>query len=501
MADYQTPGVYVEELSNLGSSVVAVDTAVPGFVGYTEKAPALNTPVAVTSWMDYEEKFGGPYKEAFRLEEQDDGSVVILDTTNLSDYRLYYQMQLYFANGGGRCYVVSVGLYRESLLPPDEGEIFVEDLTAGLTALEKANDLTLVAIPEAMVLKDVGSIDIPGLQEEIKSKKGKQQDAKEEGIVTWSDERNGLYEAMLNQCGKFKDRFALLDGPKTKNAINIEAFRRLAPQEGNLKYGAAYFPKLQTDMQYSYTEIRSTIILYVAPAVKTSPTLDDTPVILSSIKDSNPDSYRRAIAVIEDYIANNPLQLSPSTAIAGVYAQVDNARGVWKAPANVALQQVTGPTIPLTDAEQENFNIDAVNGKSINAIRSFAARGTVVWGARTLDGNSNDWRYVSVRRLFIMVETSIKNAMQPFVFEPNTASTWTRAETQITSFLTDLWGQGAMTGSTTEEAFYVKVGLGETMTENDIQNGDMIIEVGIAPSRPAEFIVLRFSQKLQNTQG
>lgn len=189
--------------------------------------------------------------------------------------------------------------------------------------------------------------------------------------------------------------------------------------------------------------------------------------------------------------------MPPSSSVAGVYARVDNARGVWKAPANESLLNVTGPLVQITAEQQANLNVDAVGGKSINAIRTFIGRGNaIVWGARTLAGNDNEWRYISVRRFFNMVEESCKNSTEPFVFESNDATTWVKVQGMIENFLTVLWRQGALQGAKPEHAFYVAVGLGKTMTALDILEGRMIVEIGMAVVRPAEFIILRFSHKM-----
>ncbi len=188
--------------------------------------------------------------------------------------------------------------------------------------------------------------------------------------------------------------------------------------------------------------------------------------------------------------------IPPSGAVAGIYARVDNARGVWKAPANESINSVSGPADQVTADEQSNLNVDAVAGKSINAIRSFTGKGTLVWGARTLMGNDNEWRYVSVRRFFNMVEESCKKSTEPFVFEPNDANTWVKVQGMIENFLTVLWRQGALQGAKPEHAFYVAVGLGKTMTALDILEGRMIVEIGMAVVRPAEFIILQFSHKM-----
>ena len=188
--------------------------------------------------------------------------------------------------------------------------------------------------------------------------------------------------------------------------------------------------------------------------------------------------------------------LPPSGAIAGVYAATDRERGVWKAPANVSLNAVIGPAVKISHEQQAEFNVDVNAGKSVNIIRSFTGKGTLVWGARTLAGNDNEWRYISVRRFFNFVEESVKKATEQFVFEPNDANTWVRVQAMIENFLNTLWRQGALQGIKPEHAFYVAVGLGKTMTPLDILEGRMIIEIGMAAVRPAEFIILRFSHKM-----
>jgi hypothetical protein len=188
--------------------------------------------------------------------------------------------------------------------------------------------------------------------------------------------------------------------------------------------------------------------------------------------------------------------LPPSGSVAGVYAAVDRSRGVWKAPANVSLSGVSALAVKINDASQAGLNVHTT-GKSINAIRTFTGKGSLIWGARTLDGNSNEWRYISVRRFFNMAEESIKKATVPFTFEPNDANTWIRVRAMIENFLTLQWRAGALAGEKTAHAFYVKVGLGETMTAQDILEGRMIVEIGMAVVRPAEFIVLKFAHKMQ----
>ncbi|MCB0594640.1 MAG: phage tail sheath family protein [Lewinellaceae bacterium] len=214
---------------------------------------------------------------------------------------------------------------------------------------------------------------------------------------------------------------------------------------------------------------------------------------LDIIKDSNTQAYHAIKAKLDQEM----MTLPPSSAIAGIYARVDGSRGVWKAPANVSVSNVLGPAEPITDEQQGRLNIDSTSGKSINAIRSFTGKGTLVWGARTLAGNSNEWRYISVRRLFITIEESVQKASAFAVFEPNDATTWLKVKAMIDNYLYGLWQQGALAGPKPESAYYVHVGLGKTMTTQDILEGRMNVEIGVAAVRPAEFIVLKFSHKMQ----
>lgn len=203
-------------------------------------------------------------------------------------------------------------------------------------------------------------------------------------------------------------------------------------------------------------------------------------------------TYKSIVNKATEYLNIMP----PCAAIAGVYASVDRDRGVWKAPANVSLNSVIKPTVKISQDQQGEYNVDVNAGKSVNIIRSFTGKGVLVWGARTLAGNDNEWRYVNVRRFFNFVEESVKKATEQFVFEPNDANTWVRIQAMIENFLTVLWRQGALQGIKPEHAFYVSVGLGKTMTALDILEGRLIIEIGMAAVRPAEFIILKFSHKM-----
>ncbi len=207
--------------------------------------------------------------------------------------------------------------------------------------------------------------------------------------------------------------------------------------------------------------------------------------------------YQTVVAEIQKEASKIP----PAGAMAGVYSAVDDARGVWKAPANVSVNNVVKPWVKIDNAQQENLNIDTVGGKSVNAIRTFPGQGVLVWGARTLAGNDNEWRYISVRRFFNMVEKTLKLSTNWAVFEPNSDMTWIRLRAMMNNYLTNLWSAGALVGATPSEAFFVNVGLGSTMTQIDVLEGRMIIEVGMAVVRPAEFIIIKFSHFVGGGEG
>jgi uncharacterized protein len=441
--NYKTPGVYVEEIAKFPPSVAQVETAIPAFVGYTEKGPK-NEPTRISSILEYETLFGKAKNEAFTFNivaaTSDTPRSVTATLASPSPFKMYYAMQMYFANGGGPCYIVSV-----ASAYPSAGVKLV-DLKAGLDTLEKEDEPTLIVFPDA------------------------------EGLSL--DDAYGLYGLALDQAESMKDRFVIMDViGNTDNAVSD--FREKVtsgPSGERLKYGAAYHPKLETVLTYSFDSA-------ITVGGQT----------LEYWKTHDSELYNLAKNAME----SKKVVMAPSSSMAGVYAKVDSTSGVFKAPANVGLNYVVAPSAKISHEDQESLNVDPEAGKSINAIRAFTGKGIMVWGARTLDGNSNEWRYISVRRFFNMVEESVKKATERFVFEPNTANTWIRVQTMIENFLNQQWQDGALAGSKPEEAYYVSVGLNKTMSAQDILEGRMNIEIGMAAVRPAEFIVLRFSHKLQ----
>jgi phage tail sheath protein FI len=310
-----------------------------------------------------------------------------------------------------------------------------------------------------------------------------------------------VYEAALAQCEKLKDRFVILDvkANTTDPFADAANFRNTGIGSGDLKYGAAYYPNLKSALNFGYDSASVTISQthsYIGagtpnPAIANVANGSN----LNALATADPSLHRAILAEISKLYVTVP----PSGAVAGVYARVDSQRGVWKAPANVDIRSVIGPAVKVSHEQQASLNVDASSGKSINVIRAFTGKGTLVWGARTLAGNDNEWRYVPVRRLFIFIEESVKKATEFVVFEPNDANTWLRVKTMIENFLSKLWRDGALAGAKPEEAFFVRIGLGITMTSQDILEGRMNVEIGLAAVRPAEFIILKFSHKLQES--
>jgi hypothetical protein len=180
-----------------------------------------------------------------------------------------------------------------------------------------------------------------------------------------------------------------------------------------------------------------------------------------------------------------------SIVMAALYCVSDRTRGVWKAPANIALPAGYQPLYSVTDDLQGQYN----SGKALNMIRKIGDCGVLVWGARTLE-DSDDWRYISVRRLFNSAERDIQTALQTMVFEPNNQPTWEKVRSAINNYLYSLWRQSALTGATQQEAYFVNIGKGITMADDDIAQGKMIVDVGMAVTRPAEFIILQFTQNV-----
>jgi len=394
-------------------------------------------------------------------------------------YNLYYNIRFFFANGGGSCYIVSVNQgYRDDL---DK-----DVLIAGIDALLKEQEPTMLLIPEAVYL----------------------------------DNQQASYDvqnAMLRHCGyDMRNRFAILDvydgfkDRKDPSGDSVLNFRMGMPTEF-LDFGAAYYPWLNTSVmsenEVSFENITEGRDLLAGVLKAFSRGLNeeidkmtDTALIPNDKRTIQKILFNQipVYAEVMKEMLHNLNLMPPSSAMAGVYTTIDNTKEVWKAPANVSLSNVISTTVNISHNEQEDLNVP-LDGKGINAIRFFTGEGIKVWGARTLDGNSLDWRYINVRRTMIMLEESIKNAAKAFVFEPNVANTWVSVRSMIGNFLNGIWKRGGLAGSSPDDAYSVHIGLGDTMTPEDILEGRMNITVLVAISRPAEFIEITFQQQMQKS--
>jgi phage tail sheath protein FI len=510
---YLTPGVYIEEKPSGSKPIQGAGTSVAAFVGFTEKRPAGNSgqPVFVSSWTQFVEDFGG-FAPGFYLPHSVYG---------------------YFLNGGSSCFVQSLAT-KEDAERASRGGPARAALPArtGVGALELRSKLEGQAAQSIQVeISDASgegvtddqfkvTIKAPGRPDEVFDNltMGKAKGARNavevltresrvlqaieiEGAGTLAERRpqNGTYtlatptstalataktfegsasartgigaleaidevtmlvcpdlmsgymagkltredvlavqKAMLNHCEAMKDRFAILDALPGLSPQEVNDWR-MKEAMFNSKYGALYYPWI-----------------YVA----------------------NPNPQNGA---------GNTIMVPPSGHIAGLYARVDSERGVHKAPANEQVRGALRLEKQLIDSEQA-----LLNPNGINCIRAFPGRGIVVWGARTLSDDA-EWRYINVRRLFNYIEESIKQGTQWVVFEPNDVDLWERVRRTISSFLTRVWRDGALFGTTPQEAFYVKCDA-ELNIPAVRDAGMLIVEIGIAPVKPAEFVIFRLSQ-------
>lgn len=516
-----TPGVYINEVNAFPNSVVPVPTAVPAFIGYTPQATYegksyMNVPTKITSLNDFQAIFCYPdpaspadpakqYSPQYYLVAQkskpEKGDYMLIDGAYYSIvpdpntiYYLYNSIKLFYDNGGGDAYIVSVGPYGAAsgkpMAPGDQvvnPNVLLDDLSGGLELLKNEQEPTMYICSEATLL---------------------------------SIANNGtLMASMLLQAEEMQTAICIFDviGGRDPDPImwenDITTFRDNTGVNG-LKYGTVYYPFVGTSiMQTSdldYTNLFGGDVkqlqLLLSPADNPDTTLDTiignienppvTPVTVSQNNNSLIVASKTYNTII-NHILSDVNMLPPSGGMAGVITTTDANDGVWKAPANVSMVGVVSLPINISDAQQGPLNVDVVSGKSINAIRSFSGGlGILIWGARTLDGNSQDWRYLSVRRTMNFIEQSCKVAAQVYVFEPNDKNTWEAVKSMISNFLTTIWQQGGLQGAKAADAFSVECGLGSTMTPEDILNGFMNVTIKVAVVRPAEFIVLTFQQQL-----
>lgn len=584
MAEYLSPGVYVEEYDSGATPMQGVSTSTAGFVGLAERGPVIGQPQLVTSFADYKRMYGGYLSQA----------------AYGSNRFLPYAVEQFFANGGARAYIMravpgdakagsrTTGVLKLTAANPGA---WAEDLRVVVTPASKAKTQVLAVNGADLTLKNADGFNPGDVVELFDGKTAAHATVKSvlDKVVTLdapctldvADTKVGTAKyiktceiTLTARLGETVETFENLSlKPDALNNVCVKTAKSdlicvevtaakapaaPAPKEKDKdgKEIPAPAPKAASIVPYelcggSGSELVLTLqggsngsVLTVTPDAflgkddgpgkrtglqafqengnvsimaipgVTAPEVQasliafcenkkscfailDVPMELKKTNDvaNFRDMYDSTYAAMYhpwlgmyDAGSKRSAYFPPSGAMAGIYARTDIERGVHKAPANEVVRGCTGLSCAYNEGEQ-----DILNPIGVNLIRSFTGRGIRVWGARTISSNGL-WKYLNVRRLFIYVEESIKANTNWVVFEPNSTTLWNRVTRTIETFLATCWRDGALAGSTPSEAFFVECGP-TTMTQDDIDNGRLICQIGIAPVKPAEFVIFRITQK------
>lgn len=576
MAEYLSPGVYVEEFESGSKPMEGVSTSTAGFIGLAERGPVEGVPQLVTNPADFHRMYGG-----------------YLSENEFGEYRyLAYAVEQFFLNGGSRCFVCRVAprdaACATAFAPSKEKPIV--QLTAKNPGMW-GNHIRVVITPSSKAKTQI--------LEEIETNEGKKYLVKNGAgfyagdIVMFTDGTETVYnkvvssrdnvisfeteftadvvdkslvptkvistcefamEVSYNEIVEFYDQMSFnvqapnyVDKKMAKsdlvevhylenNTEVVAPFEQLVGEDASV--GSVAFAGGSNGSVASISAAdfigedrgagrRTGIQAFLdndVVSLMAIPGVTDPNVQLMLVAHCENTGSRFAVLDIprdarkvEDIIAHrnifdtnyaalyhpwlnvfDPLDkknisIPPSGSILGIYARSDNARGVHKAPANEVVRGCVGLDCQFNTGEQ-----DILNPKGVNLIRAFAGQGIRVWGARTATSNSS-WKYINVRRLFIFIEESIKANTNWAVFEPNDEVLWVRVQRTISVFLTNLWRGGSLAGTSPEEAFFVHIGR-DTMSQDDIDNGRLICVIGVAPVKPAEFVIFRISQKTADAE-
>ena len=562
MAEYFSPGVYVEEYDNSPRSIEGVGTSTAGFIGLAEKGPIIGAPQLVTSFKSFKQQYGG-----------------FLSEFGYGEYRfLANSVEQFFVNGGTRCFVMRVA-------PPDAQPAKAENGILTVTAKNPGTWGNKVQVTLNTVKKQKLQLiektetgfkakSIEGFREgDLVIFEGKYNRIKTifDNVVTFEEDlpakavdnaiipKSLLYLVTVDMGIRYADdaeSYTELSfnptspkfiGTKLSGSdlvdIEVEASDKIGnPVEEILGAGnesGVFFLEGGTDGSVSKVNAATFIGDDNGPGKRSGlqafvennlismlavPGITMPEVIVALI--SHCENLRSRFAVIDmpkdmyktqdlinyrniidstyaamyhpwiqvfDRSSNKSDYIPPSGAVMGVYSRTDINRGVHKAPAN-EMVFCTGLKVNYTKDEQ-----DILNPEGINLIRALPGQGIRIWGARTASSNSA-FKYVNVRRLFIFVEESIKQNTNWVVFEPNDTTLWQRVDLTISNFLDGLWRNGMLTGDSPASAYFVEIGP-STMTKDDIMNGRLICNIGIAPSRPAEFVIFRVTQFTAEANG
>ncbi len=572
MAEYLSPGVYVEEFESGGKPMEGVGTSTAGFIGLAEKGPIEGVPQLVTNFSEFKRTYGG-----------------YLSENEFGEYRfLAYAVENFFINGGSRCFVsrvapsdakVSVG-YAPSKDAPlvnfsaKNPGIWGDSITVTITPASKAKTQIreiIKAGDETKYLVKNGAGFNPGDVVVFTDDSGtvynrvvKNQD----NIITFAAEfsedvadNNLVPVKTISTCeftleAKHGDSVELYENVSfnisAANFISkkvaksdlivaeyvaaedeeiVAPFLAIAGEEAKVAVisfadgsngsvssvtaaefigvdnGAGKRTGIQSFVDNDVVSIMAvpgvtdpnvqlTLVAHCENLASRFAVLDlprdakkvNDIITHRNIFDSNYAALYHPWLEVFDPLDKKTIAVPPTGSVIGIYARSDNTRGVHKAPANEVVKACTGLDCQFNKGEQ-----DILNPKGVNLIRSFPGQGIRVWGARTASSDGS-WKYINVRRLFIFIEESIKANTNWAVFEPNDEVLWVRVQRTISVFLNTLWRNGSLAGSSPEEAFFVNIGR-TTMTQDDIDNGRLICIIGVAPVKPAEFVIFRITQK------
>ncbi|MDX1413888.1 MAG: phage tail sheath family protein [Candidatus Promineifilaceae bacterium] len=504
MPEYLAPGVYVEEVSSGIKPIEGVSTSTAGFIGMAERGPEY--PRLVASFSEFQRLYGGYIPD---------------------DSYLAYAIQGFFSNGGQRCYIARV--VNENAAAA-QGTLSAAVAVAALGRGSFGNNIT-VTISPASAAQNAQPGD--AAEEWVKLEVQYVNDAGDAVLETFDNLTHRLgasnnltvvvnSSSQLVRVWRIADPVALgaeqitLNGGDPGNAITPADFTgdtdpiplvppaTFPPDEllGRGRGLAALATVDPISLLIAVDEVRNGLEPVTADVIGQCEGLADRFAIVSTLQgqsDENNIPFRQDTSYAAFYYpwikvfdpALNDYRLIPPTGhIAGIFARTDIERGVHKAPANEVVRGAVDLEFPVTKAMQ-----DVLNPQGVNCIRDFRSdgRGIRLWGARTMSSDP-EWKYVNVRRLFLFLEESVDEGTQWVVFEPNDYTTWAKVVRNLTSFLTSVWRSGALMGLTQDEAFFVKCDR-TTMTEDDINNGRLICYIGVAPVKPAEFVIFRISQK------
>lgn len=497
MPEYLSPGVYVEEVSSGIKPIEGVGTSTGAFIGIAERGP-IGKPMLIANWTQYTSTFGGFIAGGY----------------------LAYAVYQFFNEGGTRCYVIraakaladdpaTAGVNEARPLAKATvtassvrvsansegtwGNALGVKLEAETATSPRAGYFKLSILHNGEVAETFDNLTLDDSQPDHMLKRV----ASKWVEVSEADTANTLPTlptAVLPLTGGADG------GMKTSDWAGADGFINAFDQVDDINIVAipdALGDPTVTQAAYTYCQNRKDCFFVAdTPSALTAQEVANFRKVVGNFNSSYAALYYPWITVSDPLTGKSKLT-PPSGAIVGTYSYTDVARGVHKAPAGIEvgyLNSATGVERIITKGEH-----DTLNPIAVNVIRTFPGAGTVVWGARTLSADS-EWKYVNVRRLFLFLEETIDEGTQWVVFEPNTPALWGKVKRNITAFLTNVWRDGALFGTTAAEAFFVKVDA-ENNPPEVVDAGRLIIEVGVAPVKPAEFVIIRISQKTLGKAG